>query len=437
MGARRPNIIYILADDLGYGDIGTNGQQKTRTPNIDRLAAEGMQLTQHYSGSTVCAPSRCSLMTGLHTGHCYVRGNKGTNGYDLPLPVDSFTVGELFKKAGYKTGCIGKWGLGGPDTDGHPNSQGFDYFYGHLGQGKAHFYYPEFLWENTEQIMLNGNSYSHDLMTEKALNFIAGNKDKPFFLYLPYTIPHAELKVPDDEIIQHYRSLGWQDTPYFGSHYADQPTPHAAFAAMVTRMDRDIGTIGKLLKKLDLDDNTLVIFTSDNGPHSAGGGDPSFFDGNGPYRGIKRDLYEGGIRVPFIARWPGKIRPGAKSEHISAFWDFMPTCAELIGVDAPQGLDGISYLPALLSKGTQKQHDHLYWEFYEQGGKQAVLKGKWKGVRLSVKNVSDPPLKLFDLDNDPSETTDVAASNPEIAQQLTDLINQAHVPSSVFKFYGE
>ena len=438
VGKKRPNVIYILADDLGYGDLGVFGQLKIKTPNLDKMAAEGMRLTQHYSGSTVCAPSRCSLMTGLHTGHCYVRGNKGTNGYDLHIPDESFTVAELFKQNGYTTACTGKWGLGGPATSGHPNNQGFDYFYGYLGQAKAHFYYPNFLWENSEQIMLNDAAYSHDLITDKALKFVADNKDQPFFLYMPFTIPHAELVVPEDEILEEYRSLGWPENPHpDGQHYGPQPTPHAAFAAMITRMDRDIGRVMKLIKKLGLDDDTIIMFTSDNGPHKEGGADPNWFDSNGIYRGIKRDLYEGGIRVPFISRWPGKIKPGTTSGHISAFWDFLPTCADLLGVDSPKDLDGISFLPALLQKGTQKQHDHMYWEFHEQGGKQAVVKGKWKAIRLNVKTTADPPVKLHDLDNDPSETTDVTAANPQIAQQLKDLIDTAHVPSSIFKFYGE
>ncbi len=438
LGRRRPNVIYILADDLGYGDVGSYGQLKIETPWLDKMAAEGMRFTQHYSGSTVCAPSRCSLMTGLHTGHCYVRGNKGTNGYDLHIPDETFTVAELFKQAGFTTGCVGKWGLGGPDTSGQPNNQGFDYFYGYLGQGKAHFYYPGFLWENTQQIMLNGSAYSHDLMTEKAILFIERNKDRPFFLYMPYTIPHAELKVPDDEIIEHYQSLGWPETPHpDGQHYGAQETPHAAFAAMITRMDRDIGSVMQRVKKLGLDEDTVIMFSSDNGPHQEGGADPNWFDSNSIYRGIKRDLYEGGIRVPFIARWPGRIRPGTTSDHISAFWDFLPTCADLLGIEAPPGLDGISFLPTLLGKGSQLKHDHMYWEFYERNGRQAVLRGKWKAVRLNVHEGPNQPVQLYNLEVDPGETTDVSAANPQIVQELTDLIDAAHVPSPVFKFNWE
>jgi len=436
LGRRRPNVIYILADDLGYGDLGCYGQKKIRTPNLDRMAAEGMRFTQHYAGTTVCAPARCSLMTGLHTGHCHVRGNKGTNGYDLPIPDGTFTLAELFKRAGYVTGCFGKWGLGGPETEGHPNNQGFDEFFGYLGQGKAHFYWPAFLWHNAEQVVLDRQVYSHDLITDHALQFVHDHRDRPFFMYLPYTIPHAELRVPEDEIIQSYRALGWPETPYYGSHYGDQPTPHAAFAAMIARMDRDIGRLLSLLKTLGLEEDTVVMFSSDNGPHSEGGADPTFFNSRGGLRGKKRDLYEGGIRVPFIVRWPGRVRAGAVSDHISAFWDVLPTCAELIDVPAPADLDGVSFLPELLGR-SQREHEYLYWEFHEQGGKQALRQGDWKAVRLNMKTVADPPVQLYNLRTDPTESTDVAAQHPAVAQRLKALMQQAHVPSSIFKFYGE
>ena len=420
IGKKRPNIIYILADDLGYGDVGCYGQLKVRTPNIDKLAAEGMMFTQHYAGSTVCAPSRCSLLTGLHTGHCYIRGNYETGGYQKAIPAETVTIAEVLKGVGYNTSCIGKWGLGGPDTEGLPNLQGFDHFFGYLGQVQAHNYYPDHLWRNTEQVPLGGTVYSHDLLTEEALGFIAQNEKDPFFLYLAYTIPHSAIEVPE---IGDYASEDWSDT-------------EKKFAAMVTRMDADVGRIIDLLKKLGLDSNTIVMFTSDNGPHSEGGHSASYFDSNGIYRGIKRALYEGGIREPMVVRWPGKIKPGIVSDHISAMWDIFPTCCELAGAQTPDGLDGISFVPALLGK-SQKQHEYLYWEFHEYGGKQAVRKGKWKGVRLNMKTVADPPVELYDLEADPSESTNLTSGNPTKAAELKALMIEAHVTSPIFKFYGE
>ncbi|MCK5114572.1 MAG: arylsulfatase [Phycisphaerae bacterium] len=436
LGKRRPNVIYILADDLGYADAGCYGQEKIKTPNIDKMAAEGMRFTQHYSGSTVCAPARCSLMTGQHTGHCYIRGNSS-----VALRDEDVTVAEIFKQAGYKTACIGKWGLGEIGTTGHPNDQGFDYYYGYLSQSAAHHYYPDTsdpIWENKQNASLDGQTYSHDVFTEKALNVITQNENNPFFLYLPYAIPHAELLVPDEPDLTDYRALGWPETPWGCGHYGAQPTPHAAYAAMVTRMDRDVGRIMTLLKKLRLDNDTLVIFTSDNGPHAEGGGDPTFFDSNGPLRGIKRALYDGGIRVPMVARWPGKIKPGATTDHISAFWDFLPTCADLLGVKTPSVVDGISLLPTLLNQTQTQQHQYLYWEFHEGSNKQAARKGKWKGVRLNVRTVSDPPVELYDLETDIGETTDVSGTYPAIAAELKQIMLDAHEYSSNFKLlYGE
>ncbi|AQT68079.1 Arylsulfatase [Anaerohalosphaera lusitana] len=429
-GRKRPNVIYILADDLGYADLGSFGQEKINTPTLDRMAAEGMRMTQHYSGSTVCAPARCSLMTGQHTGHCYIRGNA-----TVALRPQDFTVAEMFKQHGYATSCIGKWGLGDLGTTGHPNEKGFDHFFGYLSQLRAHHYYTDYLWRNTEKVPLNGKTYSHDLMTQEALNFVDDNKDNPFFMYLAFTIPHAELLVPEDSL-EEYRELGWPETPWPGGHYGAQETPRAAYAAMVTRMDRDIKRLFDRLKEHGIDEDTLVIFTSDNGPHAEGGNDWAFFDSNGPFRGIKRDLYEGGIREPMVVRWPGKIKPGSKSDHISAFWDFMPTCADLLGVEPPSSTDGKSFLPALLGK-TQEQHEYLYWEFHEGGGKQAVRKGKWKGIRFNLKNEPNPPVNLYNLDTDPGETTNVASVYPGIAAELKQLMLEAHERSPIFKFYGE
>ena len=426
----RPNIIYILADDLGYGDVGCYGQETIQTPNIDRLASEGMRFTDHYAGSTVCAPSRCCLMTGLHTGHAFVRGNKR-----VPLPSSEVTVAELLKGQGYTTGIVGKWGLGEPDTTGIPNRQGFDYWFGYLNQRRAHNYWPDYLWKNEEKYPLEGNKvrdnvayergeYSHDLFTREALGFIEDNSTGPFFLYLAYTIPHANneagqegMEVPDD-------------APYSDRDWPQQQKNHAA---MITRMDRDIGTIMKRLADLGIDGNTIVCFTSDNGPHREGGGDPDFFDANGPLRGIKRDLYEGGIRVPFIVRWPGVVAPGTTSSHVSAFWDFMPTVAEIIGTDAPTARDGISYLPTLRGENAaQRKHEYLYWEFHEgKGSKQAVRSGHWKAVR----NLPSQPVELYDLDRDIGEVHDIASENPEIVARLTGYIDSARSESEDWEIF--
>ncbi|MCJ7730381.1 MAG: arylsulfatase, partial [Sedimentisphaerales bacterium] len=397
-----PNIIFILADDLGYGDLGCYGQKEIATPNIDRLAAEGIRFTDHYAGSTVCAPSRCCLMTGLHTCHAHIRGNAL-----IPLRPLDVTVAELLKQAGYTTGIIGKWGLGETGTTGIPNKKGFDYWFGYLNQRHAHNYYPEFLWRNEESIPIEGNkllkpepggwgesaskvTYSPDLFTKEAIAFVEQNsdfakatpdkspdkKDRPFFLYLAYTIPHANNEAGQNGM----------EVPSLGQYAnKDWPPPQKGHAAMITRMDADIGKLMSKLKKLGLDENTLVMFSSDNGPHKEGGGDPNFFKSAGPLRGYKRDLYEGGIRVPMLARWPGKIKAGSVTSHISAFWDFLPTCCELVGIETPPNFDGISMLPTLLGQTRkQKKHEFLYWEFHEQGKKQAVRMGDWKGVRLNV-----------------------------------------------------
>jgi arylsulfatase A-like enzyme len=423
---RQPNIIYILADDLGYGDLSCYGQKKFRTPNLDRMAAEGMRFTQHYSGSTVCAPARCVLMTGLHTGHCFIRGNSGA-----PIPEDTVTVAKILNGAGYSTACIGKWGLGGVDTTGHPNRQGFDHFFGYLSQTKAHFYYPEYLWRNSEKVQLDKKSYSHDLISTEAINFVKQNSEKPFFLYLPFTIPHAELAVPADSLARYKGKF--DEKNYIGKHYGSQETPNAAMAGMITRMDRDIGRIMILLKELGIDDNTVVMFSSDNGPHGEGGANPKFFDSNGALRGIKRALYEGGIRVPMIVRWPGRVDAGTVTEHVSGFQDIMPTCCEIAGVKEPVGIDGISFVPTL-TDGKQKAHEYLYWEFYEQKGKQAVRMGDWKGVRLKVKENREGPIELYNLADDIGETKNVAAAHPEIVKKMSQIMIEARTDSEIFKF---
>jgi arylsulfatase A-like enzyme len=426
-----PNIIFILADDLGYGDLGCYGQQVIQTPNLDRMAAEGMIFTDHYAGSTVCAPSRCCLMTGVHTGHARVRGNAR-----VPLELSDVTVAELLKGAGYTTGIIGKWGLGEPDTTGIPNRKGFDYWFGYLNQGHAHNYYPDYLWRNEEKVPLANEvkpvnppggvatkrvEYSSDLFTAEALAFVERNKDQRFFLYLAYTIPHANNEAGKEGM----------EVPSY-EPYADQPwpTPQKGHAAMITRMDRDIGRLFARLKDLGLDYNTLVLFSSDNGPHKEGGNDPDFHDSNGLLRGIKRDMYEGGIRVPLIARWPGTIQTGTGTEHVSAFWDFLPTCCDLAGVVPPDGIDGISYLPTLLGKpNRQRQHAYLYWEFHEQGKKQAMRMGQWKGVRLNVAKDPNGPIELYDLAADLGEQQNVAARHPEIVAQIAAILQTARTPS--------
>lgn len=431
----KPNIIFILADDLGYGDLGCYGQEQIQTPNIDRMAAEGMRFTDHYAGSTVCAPSRCSLMTGFHTGHTYVRGNREIKPMgQLPLRPDTVTIPRLLKKAGYATALTGKWGLGGPGSSGIPNKQGFDYFYGYLCQRHAHNYYPEFLFRNEERVPLVGNKvaepradgagvaveraqYSADLIAAEALQFIRNNKDRPFFLYFAATLPHANdeagkngMEIPDYGIYEH---RSW-------------PDPQKGHAAMISHLDRDVGRVMETLKKLGIDDKTLVFFTSDNGPHREGGANPEFFDSNGPLRGCKRDLYEGGIRVPLIARWPGRIKAGQLSHHVSAFWDFMPTFTELAGINYSGPTDGISIAPTLLGRpGQQKRHDFLYWEFHEKGSKQAVRMGDWKAVRFGAKG----KLELYNLKEDVGEKRNLAGRNPEIVARIEDYLKTARTKS--------
>lgn len=437
---RLPNVIYIMADDLGIGDLGCYGQKLIKTPAVDGLAKAGVRFSQHYAGCTVSAPSRCVLMTGKHTGHSFVRGNKGvtdTEGhkFDFPLADVELTVAEVMKRKNYATACIGKWGLGGPKTEGHPNKQGFDYFFGYLGQANAHRYYPEFLFENEKMVDLDKKVYSHDLIMEKALSFIEQNAEQPFFLYLSPTIPHADLILPDNQLGEYDGKF--VETPFKGGGYVAQPKPRATFAAMVTRLDRDVQRVLDLLEKKGLTDNTIVVFTSDNGTHQEGGHDPRYFNSNGGFRGVKRDLYEGGIRTPFIVSWPGVIEPGTVSFHVSAFWDFLPTMCELIGEKVPAGLDGISYLPTLTGSGSQKQHDYLYWEFHEQGGKQAVLRNNWKLIRLQVDNPAKTRLELYNLSSDPMEVMDVAKQYPEIVETLEKLMNKAHISSELYPFKTE
>jgi arylsulfatase A-like enzyme len=419
---RTPNIVFILADDLGYGDLGCYGQKQIATPNIDRLTAEGLRFTQAYAGSTVCAPSRCALMTGLHTGHAHIRGNAL-----VPLRPQDTTVTELLKRAGYHTGIFGKWGLGEPGTTGVPNAKGFEEWYGYLNQQHAHNYYPESLWENDRQVFLTGNwpparrQYSHDQFSTRALGFIERHRNERFFLYLAYTIPHANNELGNQT------GNGMEvpsDAPYSDR---DWPQVEKNFAAMVTRLDNDVGRFMGRLRDLGLDRDTIVFFTSDNGPHREGGHNPDFFHSSGPLRGIKRDLYEGGIRMPMIARWPGTIEAGRTSDDVWAFWDFLPTACELASIAAPAGLDGRSVVPSLLGRRLTP-HEYLYWEFHEGGFTQALRMGDWKAVRKGTK----APIELYDLRGDLGEKNDVAAAHPDVVARISEILNTARTDSPEF-----
>jgi arylsulfatase A-like enzyme len=448
---QKPNIIYILADDLGYGDLSITGQEKFSTPNIDKLAKDGMLFTQHYSGSTVCAPSRSSLMTGLHTGHTFIRGNREMQP-EGQYPMDSTvnTVAEILKKEGYVTGAFGKWGLGYPRSEGDPNKQGFDEFYGYNCQRIGHNYYPYHLWHNQKKDTLEGNkldqtnTYAPELIHQRALSFIEKNKDKRFFLYYPSIIPHAELAAPE-RFMQKYRTKFSPEKKYNGidkgnnykkGGYGSQKEPHTAFAAMISLLDEQVGEIREKVEKLGIAENTIIIFTSDNGPHAEGGADPDFFNSNSNLKGYKRDLYEGGIRVPMVTYWPGKIKAGTTSSHISAFWDFLPTASEIALVKPPQNIDGISFLAEMLGK-QQEKHTYLYWEFQEQGGKQAVRIGDWKGVRLNMSNNPKSTIELYNLTSDIEEQHNVAEENPNIILKIDSIMNKEHRYSKEFSFVYE
>jgi len=455
-GRVAPNIVLILADDLGYGELGCYGQQKIKTPHLDRLAAEGIRFTQHYSGNAVCATARCVLMTGKHTGHAYIRNNGNPKGMaDLrakygwefpgqyPIPDEEITIAEVLKQKGYATAAAGKWGLGHVGNSGGANRQGFDLFYGFYCQVHAHNHYPKFLWRNDHKEILPGNNrtlfgetYSQDKFVDVGLEFIRENKDRPFFLYLPFAVPHLSIQVPDASVAE-YKSL-LPETPYKHKGYLQHPFPHAGYAAMITHMDRGIGQIMALLKELDLDEQTLVIFTSDNGPtfNRLGGADSAFFDSAGGFRGLKGSLYEGGIRIPMIARWPGKTPAGAVTGHISAFWDVLPTLADVAGCDAPLDIDGVSFAPTLLGQnGKQQQHEYLYWEFPAYGGQQAVRLGKWKGIRQKILG-KRPRMKieLYDLEADRAEEHDVADQHPHVVARIASLMKTGRTPSALFRF---
>jgi arylsulfatase A-like enzyme len=433
---RHPNIILIVADDLGYGDLACYGQQKITTPHIDKLAAGGMRFTQFYSGTTVCAPSRASLMTGMHTGHTPIRGNREFKPEgQFPLPDSALTIAEVLKKAGYSTAAFGKWGMGFPGSTGEPLKQGFDRFYGYNCQAKAHNYYPDHLWDNDQRIDFPGNltsdsMYSGDKIHGAAMNFLEQQRhtQKPFFLFLPYTLPHGDLDVPRDSVYQRYVKLFNEQplpnpTGLIKGRF--EPYPHAAFAAMVSRLDRYVGDVQRFVQQNGMADNTLIIFTSDNGPHREDGGDPQFFNGNGGLKGIKRDMYEGGIRVPFIASWKGIIKAGTTNDQPAAWWDLFPTFRQLANILVWNNIDGISIVPALTGK-PQPAHEYFYWEFHEQGGKQAVRWGNWKGIRLNAATIKDGPIELYDLKTDPAEQNNIAANHPDIVKQIATYMQQAH-----------
>ncbi|MBB3697574.1 sulfatase-like hydrolase/transferase [Flammeovirga yaeyamensis] len=457
-----PNIVYILCDDAGWGDLSCYGQKNFSTPNIDALAQRGMKFTDHYAGSSVCSPSRATLFTGLHTGHAPIRGNKEVfpEGQH-PLPKKAYTITRLLKEKGYVTGMFGKWGLGYPHSEGAPNTQGFDEFFGYNCQRLAHTYFPMYLRHNGEKVLLDENyndaknEYAHSLIHQKALEFIdKQNEETPFFLYLPYTIPHAEMLVPNDTIFERFKQQytgtpfldkknsdeNWnQEKRFIHGVYGDQEYPRAAFATMMTYLDRSVGDIMKKLQDKGLEENTIVMFSSDNGPHIEGGADPYFFNSFGPFRGVKRDLYEGGIRVPMIVSWKGKIKEGSETNHPSAFWDVLPTIAELTKATIPEGhkIDGISFLPTLLGKENQKEHNYLYWEFHGAGGRVATRFDHWKSVQYQLNQPNISKVELYDLSKDPKEENNVADQYPEIVEKVRVFFENARTKNSDFKLPGE
>ena len=437
--AGAPNVLLIQADDLGYGDLGAYGQSRFPTPRLDRLAREGIRFTHYYAGSTVCAPSRAALMTGRHTGHAWIRGNGRLPEGDVPLRAEDVTIAEVLRDAGYRTAVIGKWGLGQAGTTGHPDRQGFDHAFGFLDHRHAHRQFTDHLWRNGQRVATDlDRDYVNELFTAEAAGFIARDDPRPFFVSLNNTVPHAELRPPERELArwrgrfpeQAYvnreadeRPVGASaDRPSLG--YRSQPAPRAAFAAMITRMDRDVGRLLDVLESLGAGRRTLVLFVSDNGPHQEGGADPAFLRSSGGLRGIKRDLYEGGVRVPMIARWTGVIPAGRVSDHAWAHWDVLPTLAEIAGARAPEGLDGLSMARALRGL-EQPTHPFFYWEFHERGFQQAVRMGRWKAIRLAAGR----PLELYDLKTDPAERHDIARKHAPVVQRIETYLKDARTPS--------
>ena len=476
----KPNIIFIMADDLGYGELGSYGQKKIETPNIDKLAENGMIFTQHYSGAPVCAPSRCILLTGLHSGHAQIRGNdewaeRGAV-WDYremikhpelegqrPIREGTVTIESLLKGGGYTTAAVGKWGLGAPGTEGVPEKQGFDLFYGYNCQRQAHTFFPVHLWKNSERVFLNNDTvapgtklrpgadpldidsysdfwltdYSPDLMFNEIQNFVVENQENPFFLYWATTIPHAAIQAPPEWVDYYVEKFGDED-PYTGDKgYFPNRYPHAAYAGMVSYLDNQVGLLIQQLKDLGIYENTVIFFTSDNGPTYNGGTDSEWFNSAGPFRegyGLtKGSVYEGGIRVPMIASWPGIITPGSGSDHISAFWDVLPTLSEIAGIQVPEGLDGISFLPALRGETSQPAHESLYWEFPESGGQQAVRMGKWKAIRKDIRK-GNLEIELYDLSADIREENNVAASYPDIVARMAEIMKDEHTPCELPAF---
>jgi arylsulfatase A len=438
-----PNVVFILADDLGRAEVGAYGQEIIRTPSIDKMAAGGMRFTRFYSGSPVCAPSRCTLLTGKHSGRAFIRDNREIQPEgQAPIPAAETTLAEMFKARGYATAAIGKWGLGFPGSEGDPLNQGFDHFFGYNCQRHAHNHYPTYLRNDRDRIDLPGNpggatgeQFSHDLFERDALRWLREHRDRPFFLFLPFTIPHLALQVPADSLAE-YEGGVQDDAPYAGGKgYQPHPKPRAAYAAMVTRMDRTVDRILDLLRELGLDDDTIVIFTSDNGPtHDVGGADSAFFKSAGGLRGLKGSVYEGGIAVPFIVRWPGRVAAGSTCDFVGYFPDVAPTLMDLIdGRDAlPAGLDGLSFAPSLLGRPSeQRAHEFLYWEFPSYGGQQAVRLGPWKGVRQRMRQ-GNLAIELYNLDDDPAESRDVAADHPDIVARVEEVMSRGRERSSLF-----
>jgi len=446
-----PNVILILVDDLGYGDLSFYGQKTLKTPRIDKMALEGIHFTNMYTGSTVCAPSRASLMTGKHTGHTSVRGNMP----EQLLGDNELTLAKVFKNAGYVTGAIGKWGIGHPPPPNDPHKKGFDYFYGYLNMWHAHNFYPEFLYENGEKVplknkttLVNGENpwankpegtgvasvkeeYVHRLFDEKALNFLDENKDNTFFLYMAYNVPHANNEAGP------FAGDGMEVDDYYEFAEKDWPQPEKGFAAMMRNIDNSVGMLLDKIDDLGLDENTIVLFCSDNGPHQEGRHEMEFFNSNADLRGMKRDFYDGGVRTPLIARWPQKIKAGTKTEQTFAFWDMLPTFADLVNAEKPVDTDGISFLPTLLGKTQNEKHDFLYWEFFELGGKQAILKDYWKAVKLNVRGPKDEVIfELYNLKEDPAEENNVADENPELVKEFEKLFLSAREEFSVTPLFS-
>ena len=447
----RPNVILIMADDLGYAELGCYGQGKIRTPHIDKLAAEGMRFSQFYSGAPVCGPARCTLMTGMHAGHAYVRSNSEIGSWEsfrgqVPLPESTVTLSSLLKQAGYATGAFGKWGLGEVGSTGDPLRNGFDRFFGYNCQRHAHNLYPRYLIDDNQHRQLAGNSrsitgeqFAPQVIANEMLKFVRKHEDQTFFLYYPMVLPHLALQAPEEDIAR-YRVHQWEETPYEGDRYQPHPTPRACYAAMISFADSQVGRLMALLKELDLDENTIVLFTSDNGTTMLKDEvDYEFFESVGPLRGLKGDVLEGGIRVPMIVRWPGRIAKNSETDHISANYDFLATLAELVGIESVPKTDSVSFLPTLFDQADQqRQHEYLFWDFAGYGGQIAVRMGDWKGVRLNLKKNPNAPFELYNLKYDIGESNDIAAKHPEVAAKIKRIMIDDRIEPETESFrFGE